>query len=134
MKMFQFLILSTLLCPVLRAMEGGVIIRQINNKSLDDAYLIVPGIERESVERSARGEILGVKPSLLQSVREVTLPIHKVQEAYVLHSNTDITDAVKLNISPDEPFYVATKNGPLVKFMGKTIIPLIEISKEGKVE
>lgn len=125
--MFQFLILGALFFPML---QGQVTIGRITNDYRKDAYLIVPGVERESVTRSAKGEILAQKPSLLESVKEATLPVYKAKDAYVLHALDERKEPLKLSMDVNEPFYIATDKG-MLELLGQSSIEAIEISDKG---
>ena len=75
-------------------------IDKIINNSFDEAYIIIPGTQREAEILRKRGGTLPEVEDLNMSRRQFTLPIFKIQEAYVIHNQDKTTEPLILNVEP----------------------------------
>lgn len=87
----------------------GVTIGKIINNSSNDAYLIIPGVQRSEKWVGKRFEELEEPVSLTKSIMLPTLPVYKVKEAYVFHHNDQSEEPLELNAALGEQAFIITE-------------------------
>lgn len=110
-------------------------IDKVINHSKSDAYLIIPGVKRAEMV-GKRFEELKEPVLLTKSIIIPTLPVYKMEEAYVFHHNDLSEEPLELNVQPGERGYIIANidTKPVITIFTANNYEQLIITPEGTAE